>query len=532
MVNEARKKQVQIIQPTVRQQFSSVSASPVNRRKVAAYARVSTDTEEQQTSYVAQIDYYTNYIQSRADWEFVGMYTDEGITGTNTRYRAGFNQMIADALAGKIDLIITKSVSRFARNTVDSLVTVRKLKDQGIEVYFEKENIYTLDGKGELMITIMSSLAQEESRSISENVRWGIRKSFADGNLILPYKHFLGYEKGDDNLPRIVEEEAEVIRLIYRLFLEGKTGSTIAKQLTEMGIQSPGGKDEWRYSTVMSILQNEKYKGAAILQKRITVDFLSKKRIDNDGTQVPKYFIEHSHEPIITPAEFEHVQQEIARRKGKGRRYSSRSVLGSRIICEDCGGYYGPKVWHSNSKYRTVIWQCNEKFRAGEKCTTPHFAETDIKDRFLDAFAQLHAIRDSVLEACEIAIQAASDTSSIDEAIVAVSGELAAITELSEKEIEENARRVQNQAEYQKRRKVLEARYTQAQEKLNALEEERLQLIRNTRKLEWFMEVFSKQERMLDEFDTSFFLGIVDHVLARRDGTLTFVFKDGSKVDA
>lgn len=235
-------------------------------KRVAAYARVSTNTEEQLTSYEAQVDYYTRYIQSKDEWEYVKVYTDEGISATSTKKRDGFNDMVNDALAGKIDLIITKSVSRFARNTVDTLTTVRKLKEKGVEVYFEKENIYTLDSKGELLITIMSSLAQEESRSISENVTWGQRKRFADGKVSLPYKRFLGYKKGPDGLPVIVEEEAEIVRLIYRLFLYGKSPSFIASMLTDEGILTPGGKANWRPNGVISILTNEKYKGDAILQ--------------------------------------------------------------------------------------------------------------------------------------------------------------------------------------------------------------------------------------------------------------------------
>ena len=219
----------------------SPSGTQVQKLRVAAYARVSTNLEEQITSYEAQVDYYTRYIQSKEDWEFVDMYTDEGISATNTKKREGFNRMVADALAGKIDLIITKSISRFARNTVDTLTTVRKLKEKGIEVFFEKENIRTLDGKGELLITIMSSLAQEESRSISENVTWGQRKRFADGKVSIPYGRFLGYRKGADNLPEIVEEEAATIRLIYRLFLYGKSPSAIATYLTDEGIITPGG---------------------------------------------------------------------------------------------------------------------------------------------------------------------------------------------------------------------------------------------------------------------------------------------------
>ena len=209
--------------PATKDKFTALPTSSIQKRRVAAYARVSTDSDEQFTSYEAQIDYYTQYIKKRDDWEFVKVYTDEGITGTSTKHREGFNEMVADALAGKIDLIVTKSVSRFARNTVDSLVTVRKLKEHHVEIYFEKENIFTFDSKGELLITIMSSLAQEASRSISENVTWGQRKRFADGKVTMPYKQFLGYERGEDGVPVINEKEAEVVRLIYKLFLQGKT---------------------------------------------------------------------------------------------------------------------------------------------------------------------------------------------------------------------------------------------------------------------------------------------------------------------
>ena len=315
-------------------------------RRVAAYARVSTDSEEQLTSYEAQVDYYTRYIQGRPDWLFVGVYTDEGISATNTKRREGFNRMVADALDGKIDLIVTKSVSRFARNTVDSLTTVRKLKDAGVEVYFEKENIWTLDSKGELLITIMSSLAQEESRSISENVTWGQRKRFADGKVSFAYSHFLGYRKGADGLPEIVQEEAETVRMIYRLYMEGQPSNAIAGQLTAMGIPTPGGKTIWQRATVDSILRNEKYKGAALLQKTFTVDFLQKKTKVNEG-EVPQYYVEHSHEAIISPAEWERVQLEIARRKNSPRRTMSYSPFTGKIVCGDCGEVFGSKVWHS-----------------------------------------------------------------------------------------------------------------------------------------------------------------------------------------
>ena len=242
-------------------QHTSAPINEFRKRRVAGYARVSTDHEEQLTSYEAQVDYYTNYIRSRDDWEYITVYTDEGISATNTAKRAGFNKMVKDALAGKIDLIVTKSVSRFARNTVDSLSTIRKLKENGTEVFFEKESIWTFDSKGELLITIMSSLAQEESRSISENVTWGHRKRMQDGKVSVPYSRFLGYDKGENGTLVINEKEAEIIRLIYKMFLEGNTPHGIAKYLSAQGIPSPGGKATWNPVSIRSALSNEKYKG-------------------------------------------------------------------------------------------------------------------------------------------------------------------------------------------------------------------------------------------------------------------------------
>ena len=196
------------------------------KKRVAGYARVSTDNEDQVNSYEAQVDYYTDYIQKRDDWTFVKVYTDDGISGTSTAKRTGFNNMIEDALNGKIDLIVTKSVSRFARNTVDSLSTIRRLKDQGIEVYFEKENIWTFDSSGELLLTIMSSLSQEESRSISLNVTWGVRKGMQDGKVHVAYKNFLGYDKGEDGNLVVNEEQAKVVRRIFSFFIQGLSRST------------------------------------------------------------------------------------------------------------------------------------------------------------------------------------------------------------------------------------------------------------------------------------------------------------------
>ncbi len=202
--------------PATKSRFASTKDRATTTRRVAGYARVSTDKDEQFTSFEAQVDYYTRYIQEHRDWKFVNVYTDEGISGTSTKHRAGFNSMIEDAKNGKIDLIITKSISRFARNTVDTLTTIRDLKARNVECYFEKENIWTFDGKGELLLTIMSSLAESESKSISDNIKWAVTKKFEQGKFSLPYKTFLGYDKGPSGEPVINEEEAEPIRIVYR----------------------------------------------------------------------------------------------------------------------------------------------------------------------------------------------------------------------------------------------------------------------------------------------------------------------------
>ena len=262
-----------------------------------------------------------NSSKSRDDWEFVTVYTDEGLSGTSTAHREGFKAMIADAMSGKIDLIVTKSVSRFARNTVDSLTTVRQLREKGIEIYFEKENIWTLDSKGELLISIMASIAQEESRSISENVVWGKRKSFADGKVTVPFGRFLGYDRGDDGSFVLNEDEAKIVKRIFAMFLQGMTPYGIANRLTAEGILTPGKKKKWSATTVKSILGNEKYKGDALLQKTYTVDFLTKKKKNNEG-EIPQYYVENNHEPIIDKEIFDMVQRELARRESGKNRHS------------------------------------------------------------------------------------------------------------------------------------------------------------------------------------------------------------------
>ena len=502
------------------------------KRRVAGYARVSTDKDEQFTSYEAQVDYYTRFIKSHAEWEFVKVYTDEGISALGTKKRDGFNEMIADALAGTIDLIVTKSVSRFARNTVDSLVTIRKLKEKGVEVYFEKENIYSLDGKGELLLTIMSSLAQEESRSISENVTWGQRKRFADGKINLPYRRFLGYDRGKDkdDPPVINPEQAVIVRRIYRSFMAGSTVGTIAKKLTEEGIPTPAGKKVWQESTIRSILSNEKYRGSARLQKRFTTDFLTKKQKINEG-EVPQYYIEYSHEAIIDPPEWEAVQQELARRKTIGRSYSGGSPFGAKIKCGDCGAWYGSKVWHSTDKYKTVIWQCNRKFDKGKpRCETPHLREEDIKDKFISVYNSMISDKTPYILACTTAREVLTDTTDIDNEMTELLREMEVVAGLTKKCIEENSTTIQDQTEYMARYNGYVERYEKAKDRYDALANLRSEKLAKADSIERFMMALLEKKTPMTEFDRILWFTVVDYATVSKNGKITFCFYDGTEI--
>lgn len=368
--------------PATVNRYTSSPAGCPKRRRTAAYARVSSNHDDQLTSYSAQVSYYTNVIQNRGDLDFVRIYADEGVTGTSTVHRNGFRQMISDALAGEIDLIITKSVSRFARNTVDSLSTIRLLKEHGVECYFEKENIRTFDSKGELLLTIMASIAQEESRSVSENCIWGQRKRFADGKVTVPFSRFLGYERGANGNLAVNEKEAGLVRRIYRLFLQGKTPYSIAKQLTSEGIKTPCGKEKWSKLTVKNILTNEKYKGDALLQKGFTVDFLTKKKKRNRG-EIPQYYVEGNHEPIISAEIFDMVQEEFYRRKPPNQRLDTVELFFGKIFCGHCGKPFHPKIRYSTNNYRKVIWLCQNAEK--EECSSPHLVDDEIKLIFIKA---------------------------------------------------------------------------------------------------------------------------------------------------
>lgn len=363
--------------------------------RVAAYCRVSTDSDEQATSYETQVEHYTEYIKNNPEWEFAGIFADDGISGTNTKKREEFNRMIEECEAGKIDMIITKSISRFARNTLDCLKYIRQLKEKNIPVFFEKESINTMDAKGEVLLTIMASLAQQESQSLSQNVKLGLQYRYQQGKVQINHSRFLGYTKDKDGNIIIDEKEAEVVKRIYREYLEGYSMDKIAKGLEADGILTGAKNSKWHTSTINKILRNEKYMGDALLQKTYTVDFLSKKRIKNNGI-VPQYYVENSHEAIIPKNIYMRVQEELVRRRvikvsanGKKRSYSCKHCFAQIVFCGECGEMFRRIHWN-NRGVKSIVWRCISRLEAtGLECHARTVNETVLENVVVQAINQL-----------------------------------------------------------------------------------------------------------------------------------------------
>ena len=345
-------------------------------KRVAAYCRVSTDREEQEHSFETQKAMYTEMIMMKPTWQMAGIYADEGITGTVAKKRPGFMKMIEDCRKGKIDMIVTKSVSRFSRNNLDCLMYVRELKQLGIPIIFEKEGINTIQVSSELLLTLFGALSQAESESISMNVKLGIRQSLKNGNVRFSYKTFLGYRKGADGQPEIVPEQADIVRRIYNDFLAGATYLEIAKQLTDENVPTMGGGNRWFSERIKSILKNEKYKGDALLQKTYITDPISKRVKKNNG-ELPMYYVENSHPAIVERRIFDRVQEEIARRAGKKKvkqtgtktelgRYSGKYALTELLYCGECGTPYRRCTWSRDGK-KKIVWRCVSRLDYGKK---------------------------------------------------------------------------------------------------------------------------------------------------------------------
>ena len=391
--------------PARRKIGNTVKQAEKPKLRVAAYCRVSTDTDEQETSYETQVSHYTDYINNHPDWQLAGIFADDGISGTNTKKREQFNKMIDECMAGNIDMVITKSISRFARNTLDCLKYIRQLKEKNIAVWFEKENINTMDAKGEVLITIMASLAQQESQSLSQNVKLGIQYRYQQGKVQVNHNRFLGYTKDENGNLVIDPEQAEVVRRIYREYLEGYSMKSIAQHLEQDGVLTGAGNTKWYDSTINKILRNEKYMGDALLQKTVTTDFLTKKRVKNNGV-LPQYYVEDDHEAIIPKDLFMQVQEELVRRRnvhrspsGKKRTYSGNNCFSQIVVCGECGDLYRRVHWYIHGK-TSIVWRCISRLNPASAvtvCTNRTIKEEWLKDITVRAFNQILTGKDEFL---------------------------------------------------------------------------------------------------------------------------------------
>ena len=407
-------KRVRIIPATI--QPLNVYSTEYLLKRVAAYCRVSTKQEEQLNSYETQVRYYTVRINREPGWKLAGIYADKGITGTSMKKRDEFNKLIRQCKRGKVDMIIVKSISRFARNTLDCLKITRMLRELKVDVYFEEQNLHSIDPSSEFYISIYGSVAQSESENISHNVAWGKARSAKDGNVFFAYKSFLGYRRGADGKPEIDPEQANTVRRIYDRFLAGDSLQQIANDLTADGIPTPMGRTVWQASVVQSILSNEKYKGDALLGKTYVEDCISKKVRVNAGER-PQYYVENNHPAIIDAATFARVQEELARRASKRKvkqtgttteqgKYCGKYALTELLICGECGTPYRRCTWTVGGKKR-IVWRCINRLDYGKKYChhSPTMEEAPLQNAIMDAVLKTAQIDPNILQTLKQHIQ-------------------------------------------------------------------------------------------------------------------------------
>lgn len=492
--------------------------------RVAAYCRVSTDSDEQATSYEAQIKHYTDFIKKNSEWKFSGIYADDGISGTNTKKREEFNRMIEDCMIGKIDMIITKSISRFARNTLDCLKYIRQLKEKNIPVFFEKESINTMDSKGEVLLTIMASLAQQESQSLSQNVKLGIQYRYQQGQVQVNHSRFLGYTKDADKKLIIDPVEAEIVKRIYYEYLEGKSLIQIARSLEEDGILTAAGKAKWRPETLKKILQNEKYIGDALLQKTYTVDFLTKKRVKNNGI-VPQYYVQDDHPAIIPRDLHMQVQEEMVRRSNlrsgevaKKRVYSSKYALSSIVYCAKCGDIYRRVKWNNRGKH-SIVWRCCTRIQHGiGACDARTILESDLQVAVLKAINQALGSKDTFLPALQANIE------------MVIGGDINSEVATIDRNLKELQKELLNRA-------TLKMDYEDIADEIDALREKKQNVLTEAAEQEGvkqriadMIEFLNEQPYEIEEHDENLVRRLIQKVIVYED-KYEVEFKSGMKVD-
>jgi DNA invertase Pin-like site-specific DNA recombinase len=536
MANTSPSKKVQVLQPVLKQVLEGDGNKP-SKKRVCAYCRVSTDSEEQMESFDAQVSEYTKKITDNPDWNLVDIYADAGFSGTNVKHRLAFNRMIRDCESGKIDLVITKSISRFARNTVHCLQHVRDLKNIGVEVFFEKENIYSFDSKMELVLTMLSSIAQEESRNISENTKWGLKKRFRDGVAICNTDRLLGYDKDEKGNLIINEEQAKLVRRIFREYLDGKGYESIAQGIQADGIKTVVGKTTWWDSTIRGILENEKYYGELLLQKTVTLDYLTKKRVDNKNLE-PMYRIEDNHEAIVSKEMFGLVQLERQRRfeitRGKNtdrRKYANKYGFSGKLYCEKCGKTLKRRHWNSGLKSEKIVWQCNSYIKGVENCPTKAVNDTDLKEAFIRLYNDmvkdkgfffkmfLENINKVMTKESKIA-----DIKKLTETIGLLEQDLSELVQLRlRKQIDDKF----YNKEYAKITEELES----VSQQKNTIEMEHLDDVKYRDKLDAIGKIINNGDEPLAEFDDDLFVALIDKVIIKSPTHFLFILESGQEYE-
>lgn len=513
-----------VIIPAMKRSGNNGNKDEIPKLRVAAYCRVSTDSEEQSSSYDVQIEHYTEFIKKNNEWAFAGIFADDGISGTNTKNRDEFNRMIDECMAGKIDMVITKSISRFARNTLDCLQYIRKLKDKNVAVYFEKENINTLDAKGEIMLTIMASLAQQESQSLSQNVKLGYQYRYQQGEVMVNCSRFLGYTKDENKRLVIVSEEAEIVKRIYREYLEGSSMDKIKKGLEADGILTGAGKKRWHTSTIRKILSNEKYIGDALLQKTYTVDFLTKKRVVNNGI-VPQYYVENNHEAIIPREIYMQVQEELVRRSrghisssGKRRNFSSSHAFSQIVFCGECGEIFRRVHWNNSGK-KSIVWRCVSRLEStGLSCNARTVGEDILYEKTVEAINILLGQKNDFLPQLK---------KNIETVVFETSNE--AVEEIDKKMLELQKELLQKANAKEDYNDVAGKIYKLREERHRALTEQ-AERKGSKQKLEEMEKFLNEQDGLLEEYDERLVRMLIEKVTVF-DDKLTVEFKSGAEIE-
>lgn len=516
-----------------------ISRSKYQQLRVAAYCRVSTEQEEQQNSYQVQIAYYTDLINRKKEWSLVGIFADEGISGTQTKNRTEFKRMIRMCKNKKIDLVITKSISRFARNTVDCLEYVRQLKDLGIGVIFEKENINTLTMTSEFMIALYGSFAQAESESISKNVSWGKEKAYREGKVQFQYQNLLGYRKGADGKPEIVPEEAETVRLIYKLFLDGYSMTNIKKTLESKGILTAKGKKVWNESLISSILKNEKYVGDALLQKTFTVDCITHKIVKNHGER-PMYLVTDHHAPIIDRDTYNRVQQELARRSSKRKisdktiteqgKYSSKYALSELLICGHCGTQYRRTTWSARGK-KQIVWRCISRLEHGKKyCPdSPTIKEDQLHKAIIQAINNYYSCRNDIARILKANIGTVLECQGQEE-IISIENRLKEIDQARNNLVNLIASGGCDEDKLDSEFSRLYQEEQQLNERLEMLKSQNKTSAETQAKLDKIMDMIEHEKFELETFDNVLIRKLIECIKVLNKAEILVIFKGGYEV--